>query len=86
MLEFSQQQRLALKVGDGFLVLRVVDVRLDHFFHGARRVAEIFILGKIDRAHAPTANPPDDFVTMIQNFAPSERFRFCPAWRRISRT
>ena len=67
-------------------MLRVVDVRLDHFFHGARRVAEIFVLGEVDRAHPATADPAHDFVAMIQNFATGECFRFCPAGRRISRT
>src|SRR6185295_7645939 len=69
MLERREQQRLALEVADRFFVLRRIEMRLDHFLYGAWRVAEVSILGQINRAHAAAADASHNFVARIENAA-----------------
>ena len=72
MLERSQQQRLAFEVADRFFVLRRIEMRLDHLLHRARCVAEIAILGEINRAHAAAADASHNLVAGVQDGAPIE--------------
>ena len=55
-------------------MLRVVEVRFDHFFDRARSVAKIAILCEINRAHAAAANATNDLVAAVQDFTGGERF------------
>ena len=79
MLELCKQQGLTLKVSDRLFVLRVVEVRLDHFLDRARRVAEIAVLRKINGAHATAADAPHNFIAMSQDFAGFQGFGLAAA-------
>jgi hypothetical protein len=46
-------------------MLRAVYVSLDHLLDGARGVAEMTILGQVNRAHAATADSAHDFITTV---------------------
>src|SRR5260370_4646701 len=50
-------------------MLRVVDVGLDHFLDGARRFAQVAILGEINCPHAPATDPAYVLVTAVQHLA-----------------
>ena len=78
MLERGKQQRLALKVGYRFLVLLVVEVRLDHLLDCARCFPQIPILGEIDSAHSTAADPANDLVTAVQDLSRRQRLRLGP--------
>ncbi len=72
VLESRQQQRLAFEITDCFLMLRRIEVRLDHLFDCARCITEIAILREIDSAHATAADPAHDLIATIQNCIRSE--------------
>jgi hypothetical protein len=46
-----------------------VEMGLDHFLHSAWSVAQVSILGEVDRAHTAAANPAHNLIARIQNAA-----------------
>ena len=65
MLKFGQEERLSLEIGDGFFMLRVVEVLLDHFLDGAGRIPKVSILSEINCAHATASDTAHDLIPMI---------------------
>ena len=57
-------------------MLRVVNVRFDHFLDGPRRVAQIAIACKVHGAHSPAADASHDFVAAVQRRSRIELFCF----------
>jgi hypothetical protein len=62
----------AFEVSDSFLVLCRIEVRLDHFFYGSRRVTEISIFREINRAHTAATDATYNLIAAIQNGAGGE--------------
>jgi len=50
-------------------MLRIVQMRFDHFLDRPRRIPQVVVLSEINCAHAAAANPTHDFVTVIQDLA-----------------
>ena len=59
----------AFEVADRFFVQRRIEMRLNHLFHGARRVAQISVLRQVNCAHAAAADAAHNLVAGIQNAA-----------------
>ena len=57
-------------------MLRVVNVRFDHFLDGPRRVAQVAIARKVHGAHSSAADASHDFVAAIQRRSGIELFCF----------
>ena len=53
-------------------MLRIVEMRFDHFFDRARSVTKIAILCEINRAHAAATNATNDLVAAVQDFTGGE--------------